>query len=181
MRYLSLTDFIVGSVFILWLAVTAAAFYWFANKQLVDFDPNNQLAAVIAQSAQQTKFQDALKAKLLASADSLANRAFHISSARCNCNIQVNEHLNILEPWLKNKGIQLQRLDYASVRDFIPASPAIIVFNQASELIYLGPYSSGYLCNSNTSIVELAVAPALTLNNVPPMIQNKTQGCYCYS
>jgi len=56
---------------------------------------------------------------------------------------QLPEHLAALKP-LSNLGGATE----------LPASPAVGIWDQNGELVYLGPYSEGAICSSDNSFVE---------------------------
>ncbi|MCU4677608.1 DUF6436 domain-containing protein [Catenovulum sp. 2E275] len=176
-----MNNYLAGSIFIVWLGVTCAAFYWFASDNLVEFDPNAQLATVLASPQAKLNYEAQLKSNLKLSYATLANQVFQLESKHCRCNQAVTTHLATLTPWLTQKGFNINKLDYDVLKQQIPASPAIIIFDENEDLVYLGPFASGYLCNTENSMIELTVKSALEFKQVPRVIFDNAQGCYCYS
>lgn len=85
-----------------------------------------------------------------------------------------------LLPILENTAvIELSKRAYAQSREFIPATPAAIIYNKKAEsLSYLGPHSSGVVCGKGTGFVELV------LNNLshgfdPQLYELEQSGCFC--
>ena len=177
----NLNDRIAISLFFIWLGATAFAFYWFSDAKLVKFDPDGLLNTVLESQSSKLAYEQALKSELRQTYGSLANSAFNISQSNCSCNQLLNTHLQTLNPWLEQKGFFIHNVNYTGIKSYVPSSPAIIVFDENESLIYVGPYSTGYLCNSENGIVELAINSAISFKGIPAMILSDAQGCYCHT
>nr|WP_281362588.1 DUF6436 domain-containing protein [Marinifaba aquimaris] len=65
------------------------------------------------------------------------------------------------------------------LRFWLPSTPAIVMFDETEKLVYLGPYSEGWLCNSANSLVE-SLLPRLskTVGSIA-IVHSQAKGCYC--
>lgn len=174
-----MSNLLAGLLFTLWLVLTALAFYWFSDEQLVEFDPNNQLDPFVINSQTRVELQNKLTTRLARQVNQLANQVYLVTLEDCQCNNNAQIHLNKLTDQLINKGFEFNEISLESLKAFLPAAPAILVFGDEGQLIYMGPLSSGYLCNSQNSMVEMSVDSAINAN-VPAMIINDAKGCYCH-
>ncbi|WP_149865476.1 DUF6436 domain-containing protein [Catenovulum maritimum] len=179
MRSLDLGNAIIGGVIFIWLFATGIAFYFFSQSSIEWFDAKGQLLAIQSNQTLQSEYETKLADTLIGEFGQLNNRVFHISDEDCSCNRLAEPHKAELDSWFKDKGFQTSELPLAVLKSLLPASPAVIVFDKNGQLTYLGPYSSGYLCNKENSVVELAVAPSLQIDDLPAVINSQAQGCFC--
>ena len=68
--------------------------------------------------------------------------------------------------------------EHPQFKQFLPSTPAIIIYNDSGDLLYLGPYSTGYLCMPGNGLVEELI-PRMDENTGEQVIMSLTNGCYC--
>jgi hypothetical protein len=76
------------------------------------------------------------------------------------------------------ENIAISLSEQPDIEQFLPSVPAIIIYNEASELIYVGPYSTGYLCTTGNGLVE-ALIPKMSQPESEPVVMSLARGCYC--
>ena len=65
-----------------------------------------------------------------------------------------------------------------ALSQFVPATPAVMVFDQRGQLAYFGPYSGGVVCGSGEDFVANTVS-ALAKGVNPGWINQESVGCLC--
>ncbi len=108
----------------------------------------------------------------------------HVTDSNCSCNVLTQAHIVDLDKQLAALNFQIHAVDIKELKSLIPAAPAVLIFSKMRDLLYAGPYSSGYLCNKDNSLVDLALQQAnyAIENNLKlePFIVSQGQGCFCY-
>jgi hypothetical protein len=160
----------------IWLVWLAIAFYYFASNDLVLFDPNDDLASL----SQNMSFDQDVVSYFNQRSLPTQNQVYHLLDSSCRCNDISEQHrqdLNIGA--FADAGYQTQTLPYQEFTDLIPSSPAVVIFNDKNELIYMGPYSAGLSCDSSNSFVERVFKHALVSEYLGATIVHEAKGCYC--
>jgi len=62
--------------------------------------------------------------------------------------------------------------------DLLPASPAVGIWDQHGELVYIGPYSEGAVCSSDNSFVEPILEAVLAGRKVRAT-HSLAVACFC--
>jgi len=76
----------------------------------------------------------------------------------------------------ENVSIDIEQLKISE--EFIPSTPSTALFNTSGELVFIGPYSAGYLCTAGNGFVEELV-PRMDSSISHPIVISIAQGCYC--
>ncbi|MBT8449061.1 MAG: hypothetical protein KJO69_05200 [Gammaproteobacteria bacterium] len=168
-----LTLFLVGLCLLLGLP----ALYYFTNSQLVDFDPD----AKLLDAAIDQNFKSELKMALQQKFGDVNGTAFHFTQAGCFCHLVAENHVSQVKNQISSEGhknVQVALEDYPELVRFLPSTPAVIIFNDAGNFMYLGPYSTGYLCMPGNGLVEELI-PRMSKNTGDEVVMSLANGCYC--
>ncbi|WP_244213051.1 DUF6436 domain-containing protein [Idiomarina ramblicola] len=163
---------------IAWFGLVLFSISYFLEQRLVWFDEQGQLLEL----SNNDRLEVELVSELSHLGYSVAGHVFHITSRDCPCNWRSSGHIaavkrQVTESDGKNLVIDIDQV--SSLKRFVPATPAIIMFNESSELIYLGPYADGAFCTTESSFVEELI-PSVSINSkAPQWVNTVAKGCYC--
>ena len=133
------------------------------------------------QQSQAQDFDSSFARALAASVGTLNGQVVHFSQDNCQCNPVAQAHLDSVAALADQQGFgnaQVKLAKDSAITQYIPATPAIAVFDQVGELVYLGPYSAGYSCSVGDGIVESYLTGEV--KKAPEaMVLTNTEGCYC--
>lgn len=125
-------------------------------------------------------------------------RVVHFWDPTCPCNVGNQQHLSeLVERFAGANGVdfyavqkpdshgqlpstlsEIKPLSSLPGADRLTASPAVAIWDRQGNLAYLGPYSEGLVCNSNTSFVE-PILQALEADRPVSVTHTMAVGCYC--
>ena len=160
-----------------WFVIIFAVLMYFTTARLVDFDPQ----AALLDNASEPTFYAELDSFLKSQYGTVQGRAFHISDSDCFCQMVAGAHIADVKQLVDNasmENIAISLSEQPDIEHFLPSVPAIIIYNEASELIYVGPYSTGYLCTTGNGLVE-ALIPKMSEPVSEPVVMSLARGCYC--
>ena len=114
------------------------------------------------------------------------NSMVHWQSERCICNkyseshIQnlTEQHETFLHIRVNSKELSLLDQESAILSQYVPATPAVMIFDNVGNLAYFGPYSGGAVCGSGEDFVASTVN-ALDKGVNPSWINQESVGCLC--
>ena len=160
-----------------WFVVIFTALMYFTTERLVDFDPH----ATLLDKATKPSFYVELDAFFSEQFGSVSGRAFHVSDEACFCQTIADAHVMsvkelVVSETMENVSVSLS--EYRGLQNFLPSVPAVIIYNTEAELIYVGPYSTGYLCSTGNGLVE-ALIPQMKQSASEPVVMSLARGCYC--
>ncbi|MCK7458310.1 DUF6436 domain-containing protein [Idiomarina aminovorans] len=169
-----------------WLLVAVIAWFglvlWGINylleQRLVWFDEQGQLLEL----SNNDKLEHELVQQLSHLGYSVSGQVFHIMSQDCSCNWRSSAHIAKVKRQITEADGQNLLIDIdqaSSLKSFVPATPAIIMFNKSSELIYIGPYADGAFCNAESSFVEALIPSVSMSSKAPEWVNTVAKGCYC--
>lgn len=164
-------------VALVWFVSIILFLVYAATQKVVAFDQDGKLW----QWSQQQEFDQVFTAKVTAEVGQVAGKVIHFSQVQCDCNPVAKEHINSVAGLALNQGYENRNVILsrgAELSAFIPATPAIAVFDKQGKLFYLGPYSAGYACTVGNGIVESFLSKQVK-NLIGATIISDTQGCYC--
>jgi len=72
----------------------------------------------------------------------------------------------------------LKPLNDLSGSEQLPASPAVGIWDQSGELVYIGPYSEGAVCSSDNSFVE-PILDAVLAGRKVRATHSLAVACFC--
>ncbi len=177
---------IAALIALLWAGAMLAAFRWFEARYLRPFD--NESTQLF--SGDSLALPDTLK-------DDAAVRVVHFWDPACPCNAGNQQHLAELLERFGDRGVHfyalqrpgsqgrlpdqlagLQALDALPGSQSLPASPAVGVWDAKGQLVYLGPYSEGAVCNSSNSFIE-PILEAVLAGRPVKATHSLAVGCFC--
>lgn len=168
------------SLIVLWFAIVLTGLWWLIDARLVWFDSHGRLQ----QQVTDTNFEQRLARQVSAGVGDLTSAVVHVASNSCRCNWRTRGHQQAIVrevDALGGRNISIDIDQYPGLQRLIPATPAVIIFDQNSQLVYLGPYADGAFCSSATSFVEELI-PAVRATERPRnsgWINMVAKGCYC--
>lgn len=163
---------------IIWFGLVLMGISYLLEQRLVWFDEQGHLLEL--------SNNDRLELELVSELDHLgyavAGSVFHITSSDCSCNWRASGHIAGVKKQVAESDGQNLIIDIDQVsrlKHFVPATPAIIMFNKSSELIYLGPYADGAFCTTKSSFVEGLIPSVSMSSKAPKWVNTVAKGCYC--
>lgn len=172
-RKLGLVFLVVG-----WLALVLWGLLYLLEKRLVWFDEQGLLLEL----NNSEHFEQELKSELMNAGLAVKKQVFHIRSASCSCNWRTSGHAATVKNKVTESGGTNTVVDISQnsgLKRFVPSTPAIIMFNKSSKLVYLGPYADGAFCTTGTSFVEELIPSVSKLGKAPGWLNSVAKGCYC--
>ena len=160
-----------------WFVLIFAGLMYFTTERLVDFDPQ----AALLDNATEQSFYIELDTFLTEQFGTVAGRAFHIADDGCFCQMVAGAHVADVKDLITSEAMEnvsVSLSDQPRLKDFLPSVPAVIIYNTEAELIYVGPYSTGYLCTTGNGLVEDLI-PKMTEAVSDPVVMSLARGCYC--
>jgi Domain of unknown function (DUF6436) len=181
-------NFLSTALFALWLALIAIA-YWYAEVQWWRPFVADELAIFNGETLHELPPALANSGKVI---------VIHFLDDDCPCTRFTRSHLDALQGKLNNtRQFVLRRNSgkapykpqasamavlpaaYAlTLHPYIPASPAVGIWDAHGRLAYFGPYTSGPVCGTGTSFVETALQ-VLKRGENPGLINTDATGCFC--
>lgn len=169
-----------------WGGAMLAAFWWFEARYLRPFEGGRV---------------ELFSGKRLALPGALSGpgpiRLVHFWDPACPCNAGNQQHLAELQQRFANQGVSfyalqkpgsrgrlpdqlagMQTLDALPGAASLPASPAVGIWDASGQLVYIGPYSEGAVCNSSNSFIEPVLEAVLAGRQVNAT-NSLAVGCFC--
>lgn len=169
---------IAVSALVLVIALSSYLLY----QPLMWFDQSGQLQAQVAQGQVGERLGQWLRQK----GYKTDSRVFHVMDTHCMCNWRTEAHKQVVKRKVNDSNgtnVELSLNELPMLRHFLPATPAVIIFDANSELVYLGPYADGAFCNTESSFIEPLIkrvgAAAAPLDS--GWVNTVARGCYCPS
>lgn len=159
-------------VCLVWFATVCAGFWWFEYRHWQAFNPTGvtfegRHLSVLYQHLQPHKDGP----------NSIT--VVHFADQNCACNRYSEQHRQSLQPVLLHSKQHLVTPSMATqLGVFVPASPAVAIWDERGELAYFGPYSSGLICGQGSDFVS-RVIQQLTQKQNPEWINMLGLGCFC--
>lgn len=146
-------------------------------SKLVVFDPQQKLLMQSMTSDFDQKFAHSLKTY----AGELSNTLVHFRAGSCICETLVESHSEQLTRRLSVSGYRALTINLEhnpAIAAYIPSTPAVAVFNEAQQLVYLGPYAVGLGCFTDDSLIA-TITQYLNIAYLGAHINADVSGCYC--
>jgi len=171
---------------LLWALAVAAAYWYFMIKPRQWFDPLMQQPPLLSEPARQAALQQWLQQQYpqLQSGRSWFVR---VRQATCSCERYVElYHQSFVRQQAGDMQVVTLDLDEAVIdapslamlRQLIPATPSVVLFNAAAEVVYFGPYHQEGICNAANSYLE-PVLQALQQGQDLKVLNTLVFGCFC--
>ena len=168
---------IIKIIVFLWFVIMFMGLMFYTTARMVDFDPESALL----DKSLEPEFYSELKSRLQADFGAVEGRAFHFSEDGCFCQIVATQHISDVKNMIQaetKKNISVSVTDYPELISYLPSTPAIAIFNEVGNLVYIGPYSVGYLCTVGNGLVEELI-PRMNESVADPIVMSLARGCYC--
>lgn len=166
----------------IWFAAALFAVNWVGTNKFTEFDPKLQLSEAIMSLSFEDEFTELLPLSEINRAN--IGQIYHVFQGDCFCERLSESHRNSLNLWAQSNDVGYQQLnirEHPNLQQFIPSTPAVIVTNQQGDLVYFGPYSSGFGCFENSGLVDEKIDAYFAQENPSEKayIQSEAEGCYC--
>lgn len=163
---------------IAWFALVLVGINYLLEQHLVWFDEQGELLEL----SHNEQLEPELTTELTRLGYSYAGSVFHITSEGCSCNWRSSGHMASVKrivAELEGQNLVVDIDQYPTLKRFVPATPAIIMFNKSSKLIYIGPYADGAFCTTESSFVEELIPSVAKESAAPKWVNTVAKGCYC--
>jgi len=173
-------------IVLLWAGAMLAAFQWFEARYLRTFE--GERAELFS--------GDALQLPLELQGPGPVHFV-HFWDPGCPCNVGNQQHLEELLERFAGQPVSfhevrrpgstgrlppslqaLQPLPGLVGAEQLPASPAVGIWDQSGELVYIGPYSEGAVCSSDNSFVE-PILEAVMAGRKVRATHSLAVACFC--
>ena len=165
---------------VIWIIASLTGLFYYSTERLVSFDPNNELLDNSINQDFQTKLTQHLKEQF----GDISGKAIHFSQDACFCNSVAQAHLSAVKSQVKENGYENQDYELSNnefLKNFIPSTPSVALFDEAEELVFLGPYSTGYLCTAGNGFIEDLIVQMKARSQPRAIIVSLAKGCYCHN
>ena len=162
---------------IVWVASVLGLLKIVEITKLQLFDPQQKLLMHSMKSSFELNFTERLQVH----SGQLTKTVVHFRTGKCICENLVESHSDELASNLSASGYKNLTVDLADLPDmtrYIPSTPAVAVFNESHQLLYLGPYSVGLGCFTDNSLINTITRYTLT-RYLGAHINADVEGCYC--
>lgn len=146
-----------------------------SDLKLIPFDAEGQLGKQSAKMQFDQSFIEWLNHNGIAT----NNSVIHFVDESCACYEVSKVHRQSVEALAEFEGMVNRHVNWDdSMKQMIPASPAVAVISESGQLVYLGPYSSGAFCTADNGLVEPFIKSE---RQAMPgaMVVTDSVGCYC--
>lgn len=176
-------------LFLIWLLLLGAAYWYFLVKPKQWFDPLMQQPPVLSIPAEQAQLRLWLQQHFpeLRSDQSWFIR---MRQSSCGCERFVELYHQSFERGAAGDSLQVATLDFdkteldsesrALLQRLIPATPSVVLFNASGEVVYFGPYHQEGICNADNSYLE-PVLNALRQGQQLSVLNTLVFGCFCHT
>jgi len=155
----------------LWIAGSAAAFYWFFLGHYGVFDEQGLwqqqplLPAQVQRKLKQQLVPDAIWQAVL------------ITDSNCNCSSFAKEHLQRIQQ--RQPDLIVKELGLAEAKELgldIIAAPLLLLF-QNQQLLYAGPLATDLMCSDNASLLDGMISGTTQLPGF--WLNGESTACRC--
>lgn len=153
-----------------WLVLSAFGFWWFEYRywgaypnQVIQFNPQaiQPLYSILKDTTIHTPL------------------VVHFSDESCPCEAYRKAHVEKIRPMLGDTHERtITRQSAIGQTLFLAASPALAIWDEAGQLAYFGPYSSGLTCGAGLDFIAM-VLKKLKVGDNPQWINGQGFGCFC--
>jgi len=153
-----------------WLLFSAFAFWWYDYRYWQSY-PDHLV-----------QFESKAIEKLypiLNTSNSEKTLVVHFADDDCPCEAYRVAHVEDIQPVLsQSQQVTIKRSDAETLGLNLAASPSVAIWNEAGELAYFGPYSSGMTCGTGFDFVSMVFSKLNDKVN-PQWINTQGFGCFC--
>lgn len=176
-----------GLFFLVWVALLAAAYWYFLIKPKQWFDHEMQQPPVLAEPSQ----QQALRRLLQHHFPQLqAEQSWFVRfmQSDCGCERFVELYHQSFAAQADPSTMQVVSVDLTAglftpteqtlLQQVIPATPSVVLFDPQGQVVYFGPYHQEGICNAENSYLE-PVLQALRQGQELTVLNTLVFGCFC--
>jgi len=160
---------LAATITLLWLGVTAYGFWYFEWQWQQRFDNQHASFDLMNRPAPPGPLSPGTPLVV------------HFVDASCPCTRFAEPHIEAVDADL-DPGVRTMRIyatdPQAGMFHWIPASPAVAIWDKAGELAYVGPHSEGAFCGQGDDLVARVMGQLQTGNN-PRWLNREAIGCFC--
>ncbi|MFN3237637.1 MAG: DUF6436 domain-containing protein [Pseudomonadales bacterium] len=155
-----ISPFAVGAAFVTWILLVAGLFWYFQfqyQSVWVTFS-GGYLPTIEAEPG--------------------VTRVVHFVDSECPCTKFSKPHIADVELQWASSEIQFRTVELATTTEFaglIPAAPAVAAWDEAGELVYFGPYTSGTFCGEGEDLLGRLFMQRLA----GQWTNQEAVGCFC--
>lgn len=159
-------------ILIVWLSFTIAAFSYFIDGKLVDFDSSQKLKNI-----EHTDISNYLSHYITHNNNDNMQTILHFSTPECDCQQFSEKHIIDINNLASSHGFNIKNISIKQDK-VIPATPSIALIDSAGSVIYFGPYGQGIACSQTSGYAQTM------LNNYVKgfkanIVIKDAKGCYC--
>ncbi|XOV78169.1 MAG: DUF6436 domain-containing protein [Aestuariibacter sp.] len=161
----------------IWLMLSFLALWSFSSNKTTAFDTDGRLAL----AASKAKFDAHFTGWVKQYSPDLRDTTVHFTAGDCWCEHIAAPHINSVKQLTQEqngKNIDIKISGTPQITSFIPATPAVAVFNKQEQLVYFGPYSTGLFCTQSNGLVEKFIAGQIS-PQIAATVLMEANGCYC--
>ncbi|MCP5016809.1 MAG: hypothetical protein GY938_16305 [Ketobacter sp.] len=180
---------VVIPFFLLWIALLAAAYWYFLVKPQQWFDPSMQQPPMLSEASEQQQLRAILQRRFPQLQQGKA-WFVRIKQQDCSCERFVELYHQSFAAQADPAEMQVVVVDLSDqalteaelklLQTLIPATPSVVLFNSAAEVVYFGPYHQDGICNAENSYLE-PVLQALQQGQSLSVLNTLVYGCFCHT
>lgn len=157
------------AIFVIWIVLTVAAFAYFIDSKLVNFNDGTKVTYLDTQEL----------------ADSLTqyieptNRSsiLHFSQPNCQCQQFSEAHIKDINDIATANSFNVKNITIED-HTILPATPSVAILNNLGEVVYFGPYGEGLACSQTSGFAQTMLSNFIKGYSADLIIK-EAKGCYC--
>lgn len=156
---------------LLWIASSAAAFYWLFLGHFGVFDEEGLWQQKPLQPVQvQAQFSQLLRPES-------AWQAVLITEPGCSCSSFASDHLRRIQK--RQSSLRIEELDLAQAKalGLEPIATPLLLLFQHQQLLYAGPLATDLLCSENASLLDGIIESSIQLPGF--WLNGESTACRC--
>lgn len=175
------------TLFIVWLALLALAYWYFMIQPLHWFDASQTQPPALANTTAQQQLRNLLREQF-PGLNPHTPWLVRFRQDDCRCERFVDPyHVELASqhpPSWQTITVDMDSptldvtLRHALAR-WVTASPAAAVFDEAGTLVYFGPYHQDGICSAQNSYLEPILASLGQPTPIAPLLNTLVFGCFC--
>ncbi|MEH6597233.1 MAG: DUF6436 domain-containing protein [Colwellia polaris] len=157
------------AVFVIWIVLTLAAFAYFIDSKLVNFNDGTKITYLDPQklSASLTQYIE----------PSSRSSILHFNQANCQCQQYSEAHIKDINDIATANNFNVKHISLED-HTILPATPSVAILNSLGEVVYYGPYGEGLACSQTSGFAQTMLSNFIKGYSADLIIK-EAQGCYC--
>lgn len=171
-------------VLVVWFAALAGLYWYFFLSPRQWFDPAAQQPPALARPDAQQQLRQSLDTLLAPPRGQ--PWLVRVRQSSCACERFVEQYHAALagRPGLPVRVATLEAAQLPPAvrqqwRQWLPSTPAVLLFDAGGNLVYAGPYHQDGVCNAGNSFIEPVLANLAASPAGEPVINTLAFGCFC--